>query len=57
MSGKLSKTAKACIAHEIEKHCAKKRGKCRKSAARKQAVAISYNVCRRQGFRSIPSRK
>lgn len=43
--------AKACVSHEIAKHCRKKRGKCKKVATRKQAAAIAYSVCRRKGLR------
>jgi hypothetical protein len=52
-----SKAASACVSREIAKHCHKKRGKCRRAKARKQAIAIGYAICRRKGFRSIPTRK
>jgi hypothetical protein len=52
---KPSKAAKACVSREIRKHCGKKRGKCRKPAARAQAVAIGFSVCRRKGFK-VPGR-
>jgi len=48
---KPTQAAKDCVSHETAKHCRKKRGKCRKSAARAQAVAIAFSVCRRKGFR------
>jgi hypothetical protein len=51
-----SGAASECVSDEIAKHCHKKRGKCRKKAARKQAIAIAYSICRRKGFRSIPKR-
>jgi hypothetical protein len=51
----LTKAAKACVSHEVKKHCHKKRGKCGKTAARKQAVAIAFSVCRRAGFH-VPAR-
>lgn len=47
----MTKKAKACVSRETAKHCRKKRGRCRKTAARAQAVAIAFNVCRRKGFR------
>ncbi len=53
---RLSKAAKACVTHEIAKHCRAKPGKCRKVAKRMQAVAIGYSICRRKGHRSIPKR-
>jgi hypothetical protein len=53
---RLSKAAKACISHEIAKHCRKKRGKCRKASTRAQAIAIGFSVCRRKGLKSIPNR-
>jgi hypothetical protein len=43
--------AEACISRETAKHCRKKRGKCKKAAARAQAVAIAFSVCRRKGLR------
>jgi hypothetical protein len=55
MAKKLSKAAQACISREVPKHCKKKRRRCKISSERKQAVAISYAVCRRKGFRSIPA--
>lgn len=48
-----TKAAKACVSKEIAKHCRKKRGRCRKVADRRQAVAIGYSICRRKGFRSV----
>lgn len=51
---KPTKAAKACISHEIAKHCGKKKRRCKNARARKQAVAIGFSVCRRKGFRSIP---
>lgn len=48
-----SKAAKSCVSREIAKHCRKKRGRCRRAAERKQAVAIGFSICRRRGFRSI----
>lgn len=49
----VTKAAKACVSTEIAKHCRKKRGRCRRAAERKQAVAIGYSICRRRGFKSI----
>lgn len=54
---KTSRAASDCVSHEIEKHCRKKRGKCKKAKARKQAIAIGYAVCRRKGFKSIPRKR
>jgi hypothetical protein len=51
---KMSAAASECISHEIERHCRKKRGKCKLPKERKQAIAISYSMCKRKGFRSIP---
>lgn len=51
---KLSKAARVCISEEISRHCRKKRGRCKRVAERKQAIAIGFSVCRRRGFRSIP---
>lgn len=48
-----SKAAKACVSREIAKHCRKKRGRCRRAAERRQAVAIGFSICRRKGFRSV----
>jgi hypothetical protein len=53
---RLSKAAQACVSHEIAKHCHKKRGKCRRKKERKQAIAIGYSICRREGH-SIPAKK
>ena len=47
----MTKAAKACIARQIKKHCRKKRDKCKKPAARAQAVAIAFSQCGRKGFR------
>jgi hypothetical protein len=49
-----SKEAQACISKEIYRHCEKKRGRCKRPADRRQAVAIGFSVCKRKGFRSIP---
>lgn len=57
MAQKLSKAAKACVSEEISKHCRKKRGRCKRVAERKQAVAIGFSICRRRGFRSIPVKR
>ncbi|MGH7176827.1 MAG: DUF6496 domain-containing protein [Tepidisphaeraceae bacterium] len=47
-----SKAAKACVQHEVSKHCRKKRGKgCKSPAVRAQAVAIGFSICRRRGFK------
>ncbi len=51
-----TKAAKKCVSREIAKHCRKKKGKCRKAAERKQAVAIGFSICRRRGFTSIAKR-
>jgi hypothetical protein len=51
MKRKLSPAAQACISEEIAKHCRKKRGKCARPAARAQAAAIGFSVCRRRGFK------
>lgn len=56
MAKKASKAARACVSHEIAKHCRKKRGRCRKPAERAQAAAIGFSICKRRGFRSIPRR-
>jgi Family of unknown function (DUF6496) len=50
-----SRAASECVSEEIAKHCHKKRGKCRRAKERKQAIAIGYSICRRKGFKSIPS--
>lgn len=54
MTRRLTKSAQACVSNETAKHCRKKRGRCKRSTERKQAVAIGFSVCRRKGFRSIP---
>ena len=54
---KSSKAAQECVSREIAKHCHKKRHKCKTVKERKQAAAIGYSICRREGFRSIPKRK
>lgn len=51
-----TKAAKACVSREIKRHCKKKRGRCKRAAERKQAVAIGYSICRRRGFTSIQKR-
>jgi hypothetical protein len=57
MAKKLTKAAQACVSREISKHCKTKRRRCKLGSERKQAAAISYAVCRRKGFRSIPARR
>lgn len=52
-----TKAARTCVMHEIHKHCANKRRRCKGTKERSQAVAIGYAVCRRKGFTSIPKRK
>lgn len=54
---RLTGEAKACISEEIAKHCRKKRGKCKKAKARRQAIAIGFSICRRKGFKSIPAKR
>jgi hypothetical protein len=54
-SKKPTSAAKKCISAEISKHCAKGARKCKNARKRKQAVAISFAVCRRKGYRSIPA--
>lgn len=57
MAKKLSKAAQACVSREISKHCKTKKRRCKIGSERAQAAAISYSVCRRKGFRTIPARR
>lgn len=59
LGGMASKRARKCVSDEIAKHCRKKRGKktCKRPEVLAQVQAMSYNICRRKGFRSIPKKR
>ena len=53
---RMSKVAGSCVSREIAKHCHKKPGKCKGKRERKQAIAIGFSICKREGFK-VPARR
>jgi hypothetical protein len=54
---KITRAAQECVSREIAKHCHKKKGRCLGKKERRQAAAIGYSICRREGYRISRKRR